>query len=350
MRALLLLAVVATLSLAFPISESPRAQNIPHRHLMIVVEKALPGATLYDADTDQPICDMNVGIMSPHEAAFSLDGRTAYVPIYGSTNEGVPGTNEHAIDFFRTSDCQKISSLDTGKYLRPHGMWVGSSGTLYVTSEITQSILLIDPHEPKIVATIPTGSPWTHMLAVTADEKRAFTSNVRSKTISVLDIPNRRILNTISTTSDNHRMTISPDGKWFVTSLVEGKVLFYRTSDDQLDFSVDVDGWAFVGKFAADGLYYEMGSGSPRTPNASWGNGPLRVWKIDPASRKVLATATENLGSGTGSLAINPFNHEIYVSAMVDNQIDILDPATLKVIKHLATKQTPDCLQFTAVK
>lgn len=345
---LLITIVVVCTSFVFP--GAPRAQTTPRRHLMIVVEKAFPGATLYDADTDEPICDINVGTMSPHEAAFSLDGRTAYIPIYGSTNEGVPGTNGHTIDFFRTSDCQKIASLDTRKYLRPHGMWVARSGTLYVTSEMAQSILLINPLVPQIIHTIPTGSPWTHMLAVTADEKHAFTSNVRSKTISILDIPNRKILRTIATTSDNHRMTISPDGKWFVTSEVEGKVLFYRTTDDQLDFSVDVDGWAFVGKFAADGLYYEMGSGSPHSPNAAWGNGPLRVWKIDPANRNVLATATDNLGSGTGSLAINPYNHEIYVSAMVDNQIDVLDSTTLKILKRLPTKQTPDCIEFTEVR
>jgi len=349
MKGLLLSIVITALAAAIS-PAAPRAQSSRRKHLMIVVEKGLPGATLYDADSDQPICNMNVGVMSPHEAAFSLDGRSAYIPIYGSTNEGVPGTNGHTIVFFRTSDCAKIASLDTGKYLRPHGLWVGGSGTLYVTSEIAQSVLLVDPRVPKIIGTIPTGSPWTHMLAVTADEKQAFTSNVRSKTVSILDIPNRKITKIISTTSDNHRMTISPDGKWFVTSLVEGRVLFYRTSDDRLDFSVPVDGWAFVGKFAADGLYYEMGSGSPRTPNAAWGTGPVRVWKIDPASRKVLATAAEDLGSGTGSLAINPFNNEIYVSAMLNDQIDVLDPATLKLLRKLPTGQTPDCIEFTAVR
>jgi YVTN family beta-propeller protein len=316
---------------------------------MIIVEKTLPGATIFDADTDTPICDANVGTMSPHEAAFSLDGRTAYIPIYGSTNEGLPGTNEHAIDFFRTSDCHKIATLDTGKYLRPHGMWVGQSGTLYVTSEIAQSLLLINPRAHKIIATIPTGSEWTHMLAVTSDEKIAFTSNVRSKTISVLDIPDRKRVKTIATTSNNHRMTISPDQKWFVASLEEGKVLFFRTSDDALDFSVTVDGWAFVGKFGADGFYYEMGSGAPRT-STSWGAGPLRVWKIDPASRRVVATSTEDLGSGTGSLEINPFNHKIYVSAMSDNQLDVINPATLKLLKRIPTKQTPDCIEFTTVR
>ena len=329
-----------------------RAQQQPavqHRHLMIVVEKDLPGATIYDADAEIPICDAKMEIKSPHEAAFSLDGRTAYIPVYGSTNEGVPGTNGREIDFFLTSDCRKISTLDTGKYERPHGMWVGRSGTLYVTSEIAESLLLIDPSRQKILATIPTGSPWTHMIAVTADEKELYASNVRSKTISVLDIPDRKLVRTIPTTSNNHRMTISRDQKWFVTSLEEGKVLFYRTSDDALDFSVSVDGWAFVGKFASDGLYYEMGSVAPRD-SASWGTGPLRVWKIDPASHAVLSSSTDDLGAGTGSLAINPFNHQLYVTAFASNQIDVLDPATLKVIKRLPTKGTPDGIEFTEVR
>jgi DNA-binding beta-propeller fold protein YncE len=228
-------------------------------------------------------------------------------------------------------------------------MWVGRSGTLYVTSEIAKSLLLIDPLQRKIIATIPTGSEWTHMIAATSDEKQLFTSNVRSKTISVLDIPDRKLVKTIPTASNNHRMTISRDQKWFVTSLEEGKVLFYRISDDQLDFSVDVDGWSFVGKFAADGLYYEMGSLTLRTSTA-WGTGPLRVWKIDPTSRKVLVSSTDDLGAGTGSLAINPFNHEIYVTAFSTDQIDVLDPATLKVITRLPTKVTPDGIEFTAVR
>ena len=39
-----------------------RAQQPPtrHKHLMIVVEKDLPGATIYDADTDRPICDARI--------------------------------------------------------------------------------------------------------------------------------------------------------------------------------------------------------------------------------------------------------------------------------------------------
>jgi len=346
-----------------------RAQQSPaqsHKHLMMVVEKGLPGATMFDADTGQAICNANVGIMSPHEAAFSLDGKTAYVPVYGSTNVGVPGTDEHVIDFFRTSDCQQIGSLDTGDYKRPHGIWVGRSGTIYVTSEIAQSILLIDPVKRQIIASVPTGSPYTHMFAMTNDEQRAFTSNVMSKTLSLLDIPNRKLIKTVPTQTNNQRMTISPDQKWFVTSLgQEGKVAFYHVADGELDFTVDIsDGLPFSGKFSADGLYYEMGSS--RRPGAGVGTAParpstspasvaaaapsLRVWKIDPTSRKVLGTSSEEILGGTGSLAISPFNKDVYVSTLNTNQLVVLDPATLKIIKTIPTEKVDDCIVFAAVQ
>lgn len=51
MRGLLLLAAVATLSIAAsPDFLALHAHGSQHKHLMIVVEKGLPGATLYDAD------------------------------------------------------------------------------------------------------------------------------------------------------------------------------------------------------------------------------------------------------------------------------------------------------------
>jgi hypothetical protein len=91
---------------------------VPHqsntgKRLMLVVSKGLPGITVYDAESQKPICNATMGI-SPHEAAFSLDGQYAYVPVYGNSGVGKPGTDEHIIHFIRTSDCQEVGSLDTG--------------------------------------------------------------------------------------------------------------------------------------------------------------------------------------------------------------------------------------------
>jgi YVTN family beta-propeller protein len=315
--------------------------DVQHSRLMLVVSKHLPGLTLYDADTEEPICRVTMGI-SPHEAAFSLDGRYAYVPVYGSSGVGQPGTDEHVLHFIRTSDCGDIGSLDTGNYKRPHGIAVGQSGTIYLTAETAESVLLIDPQDRRIMAAIPTGSKTSHMFALTRDEKKMYVSNVQSKTVSVLDVPSHKLADTVQTGSQNQRMTLSPDEHWFVTSLgPDHKIAFYRTSDNQLDFTVPIEGVPFVAKFSADGKYlYDAGHQQGR----------IYAWKIDVAKRKVVATTTDDLGRDAGSLEVNPFNHEVYVSDQATNRISEIDPDTWKVKKQLSTDKTPDCMSFTTVR
>ncbi len=312
-----------------------------HSRLMLVVSKHLPGVTIYDADTEEPLCRATMGI-SPHEAAFSLDGRYAYVPVYGSSGVGKPGTDEHVIHFIRSSDCKEIGAVDTGNYKRPHSIAVGRSGTIYVTAEIAESVLLVDPRELRITATIPTGSRTSHMLAVTHDEKKIYVSNVLSKTVSVLDVLHRKLVDTVQTGSENQRMTLNPDDRWFVTNLgPDRKIAFYRTSDNQLDFTIPVDGEPFVAKFSRDGKYlYDAGHVQGR----------IRAWKIDVAERKVVATTTEDLGTNAGSLEVNPFNQEVYISDQATNKISEIDPETWKVKKQLSTDKTPDCIVFTTIR
>jgi DNA-binding beta-propeller fold protein YncE len=48
--------------------------------LMLVVNKQLPGVTIYNADTHKLLGSATMEV-SPHEAAFSADGQYAYVPI-----------------------------------------------------------------------------------------------------------------------------------------------------------------------------------------------------------------------------------------------------------------------------
>lgn len=307
---------------------------------MMVVSKGLPGIALYRDGSDTPFCRAAMGI-SPHEGTFSMDGTMAYVPVYGSSGVGQPGTDEHVLHFIRTADGMDTGILDTGDYKRPHGIEVGRSGTIYVTSEIAESVLLIHPEQRRIVARIPTGSPYSHMLAVTKDERKIYVSNVHSQTVSVLDIPSRALVKTVSTGSKNQRMTLSPDGRWFVTSLIdEGKIAFYRTEDDQLDFTVAVEGHPFISKFSADGTYLY---------NAGTRKEEILAWKIDVAHRRVLATV-ENLGEGIGSLCVNPFDGTVYVSAAEPSQISIIDPDSWKVIRKLQTDAVPDAIAFTTVQ
>ena len=231
-----------------------RATESPQT-ILAVVSKGMPGVVLYDAATDREICRAEMDV-APHEAAFSSDGRMLYVPIYSSANIGQPGPDGHSINFMKTENCAIETTLDTGDFKRPHYIEQGPSGLLYVTAEMNQAILIVDPDEPAIIDTLPTGSSNTHFFAMTSDEYRIFTSNVNDETLSVLDVPGRRLLATIDTGASNQRMTVSPDDRWFVTSLWRsGKIAFYRVNAQQLDFTVDIEGAPFVARFARDSRY-----------------------------------------------------------------------------------------------
>jgi YncE-like protein len=245
---LLGLAMAATV--AAPGAQAPKTP----RYLLMVVAKQQPGMALYNAETDALHCKSgNLGV-APHEGEFSRDGRMAYVPTYGSSSVGQPGTDEHTISFIRTSDCQTEYTLDTGEYKRPHHVQVGASGLVYVTAELKESILMIDPTKRAIVGTLPTGSTTTHMIALSRDEKKIYTSNVMGRTLSIVDVAGKKVEKSIPTQSSNQRMALSPDGKWFVTNFgQERKVAFYRTADGELDFTVDVEGSPFTGQHLREG-------------------------------------------------------------------------------------------------
>jgi DNA-binding beta-propeller fold protein YncE len=310
------------------------------RALLAVVSKGLPGVTLFDAVTDQQICQAKMDV-APHEAAFSADGRTLYVPVYSSANIGQPGPDGHTINFMSTIDCHIERQLDTGEYKRPHFVEVGKSGLLYVTAEQNQSILVVDPKKPAIVGTIPTGSRNTHFFALSRDEQRIFTSNVTDRSLSVLDVPTRRLLATVDAGASNQRMTLSPDGRWFVTSLWQSrKIAFYRTEDFKLDFTVDVDGAPFVARFSADGRFlYNMGMQPNATPAG------IRVWKVDMSTRSITATSSAALGVGTGSLQVSPVNGQVYLTAY-SGTVAVLDPDTLELRRQFPAADTPDGLFF----
>jgi hypothetical protein len=312
--------------------------------LMAVVSKALPGVTLFDAGTDRQICQVKMDV-APHEAAFTRDGRLLVVPIYSSANIGQPGPDGHAINFMRTSDCGIEHVLDTGAIKRPHFAATGASGLVYVTAEQDQAILIVDPDRREIVGQLPTGSSNTHFFALSRDEKRLFTSNVGDRTLSVIDVPGRRLLATVDAGAASQRMAVSPDGRWFVTSLWQSrKVAFYRTADNQLDFIVEIDGAPFVGRFSPDGRFlYNMGM-EPNLQPAG-----IRVWKIDLATRRVVAQSSQKLGVGTGGIQVNPVNGLLYLTAY-SGMVSVLDPDTLQLVRQFPAADTPDGIFFSGTR
>jgi YVTN family beta-propeller protein len=95
-----------------------------------------------------------------HEVVASPDAKRAFVPIYGNAGVGKPGTDGRLLRVIDLTTRQVVGTVDFGKGVRPHCAVFGPrNGLLYVTTELDNSVTVIDPQALKVVGTIPTASP-----------------------------------------------------------------------------------------------------------------------------------------------------------------------------------------------
>src|ERR1700719_4043216 len=210
----LVFAVVFSLML-FTLQTGGGAAAPSEKGTLVVVNQAEHKVLLVEPDIRRTFATITVGV-SGHEAAVSPDARFIYVPIYGNSGVGKPGTDGNAIDVIDVSKRQVSHSIPLGP-VRPHRAEFGPDGLLYVTAEVGNTVKIVDPATQQPTGEIPTGEPQSHMLVISPDGRRAYTSNVGAGSISVLDVPARRLITVIPVAKTIQRISMSPDGSHLFT-------------------------------------------------------------------------------------------------------------------------------------
>jgi DNA-binding beta-propeller fold protein YncE len=173
-------------------------------------------ALLVDLSNRKTIFTAGVDI-NGHEVAISPDRRFGYVPIYGNSGVGKPGTDGSTIEIVDLQTGRTTSIIDLPKPVRPHLGKFAPDGLFYVTAELADSIYAVDVHSHKVVSENPTGETQSHMFVLTPDGSRAYTANVSTGTVSVVDLRKHALITKIPVAGKVQRISISPDGKHVYT-------------------------------------------------------------------------------------------------------------------------------------
>ncbi len=188
---------------------------------LVVVNQADATINLIDPATKAKLATIpeNTPGVHVHEAATSPDGRTAYLPVYGSAGVGKPGIDGHEMLVLDIPSHTITGHVDFGHAVRPHlPVFDTNTGLLYVTTELDKSISIIDPKTLKIIGAIPTGQEQSHMLALSHDGRLGYTANVGPGTVSVLDMRAKKTLAIIPISAETQRISISNDDKLVFTA------------------------------------------------------------------------------------------------------------------------------------
>lgn len=182
------------------------AADLPNPALIVLVKGANELA-IVDPSSLKILARVPTG-EAPHEVALSADGKTAFVSNYGART---PGNSLSVIDLVSQKEIKRV---DLGALRRPHGI-VESGGKVYFTAEFNRLVGRYDPQSGAVDWLMGTGQTGTHMLVVTRDESRIFTSNIGSDSVTMFERNANGNWNAtaIQVGKGPEAIALSPDGK-----------------------------------------------------------------------------------------------------------------------------------------
>lgn len=292
------------------------------RPALLVVNQGNATVSVVNPAAAKQIASVPEGVtgVHGHEAAVSPDGRTAYVPVYGSTGVGKPGIDGHEMLVVDVASHKVVGHVDFGHGVRPHCViYDRNSGMLYVTTELDKTVTVIDPKTLKIVGKIPTGQAQSHMLALSHDGKLGYTANVGPGTVSVLDMMGRKTLTVIPIAAETQRISVSNDDKMVFTSdQTNARLAVIDTATNKVKAWVALPGTGYGTAPTRDGR--KLLVAIPET-------GQVAV--VDLAKLKVVRTI--EVPSAPQEILVRPDGRMAYVSCNTSGQVAAINLTTWKV-------------------
>lgn len=303
---------------------------------LLVVNKNDRSLGIIDPQAGAQAATVPLDEITGHEVAASPDGKLAFVPIYGSGGVGGPGTDGSLIRVIDLAERTTIHTIDLGRGLRPHEALIGPrDGLLYVTTELASNITVIDPRTFQVLHHIPTGKEESHMLALSHDGRRGYTANVRSGTVSVLDIEARKVLRIVPVADKIQRISVSVD---------DARVF---TADQRSPRLAVIDTGTFAIQWIAlPGVAY----GTAPTP------GGRHLLVALPGARKVAVVDLKTLETGPvmevprapQEIVARPDGQAAYVSCDASAKVAELDLKNWKVARLMEVGRGADGLAWAS--
>ncbi len=301
---------------------------------LVVLNKTDATLAIVDAKNMKVIAKVPTG-NSPHEVVLSADGKTAFVANYGDAQ--TPGSSLSVIDLEAKKELRRV---DLSPLMRPHGLQeIG--GKIYFTAEVNRLIARYDPTANKVDWLMGTGQNLSHMLVGSADQKRFYTANIGSDSVTAFEFTSvppaqSRIVN-IAVGKQPEAIDLSPDGKEVWVGLnAEGAVDVIDTATNKVVEKLKLGERPYRVKFTPDGKFVVM-----TMPNTK------ELIVVEAATRK--ETKRIKLESAPLGIIFSKDGKTAFVSAVQEDFVLKIDMEKSTVSSKVETGKVPDGIALTGM-
>lgn len=136
-RRISLVALCMPLTIAFLTAPMPLAAANANSGLVLAANEKEGSISILNPESGVEVARVDAEGYAGHEVATSPDGRFAFVPIYGNSNAGMPGSDGRDVVKIDLSSRKVVGRFTFDKGVRPHmPVFNPADGLLYVTAEL----------------------------------------------------------------------------------------------------------------------------------------------------------------------------------------------------------------------
>jgi DNA-binding beta-propeller fold protein YncE len=317
---------------------------------LLVVRKSAAALDLVDPGSGLRLASVAVGD-SPHEVSVSPDGTRAAVTNYGTRER--PGTTLSIIDLQHPRELRRI---DLAPHSRPHGIAWFAADRIAVTTEGSRHLLLVDAAAGQVAGAIGTQQEGSHMVAVSADARRAYVTNLGSGTMTAIDLAAGRKLVDVATGDGSEALALTPDGReLWVAARAEGHIAVVDTAALAVTARLPLPGLPIRIAFTADGrtaLVTCAGSGELAVIDVATRKQRSRHRVDVPLAADAPARPLARLAPGSVlpvGLWMARDGRSVYVAATMGDKVVQFDTTAFRVLREIDVGGEPDGLGSTPV-
>lgn len=301
--------------------------------VLVTLNKAEASLTIIDPKDMKVLGKVAVGD-SPHEVVISADGKTAIVANYGAQT---PGSSLSIVDLETKKETKRV---DLSPLMRPHGL-IEIGGKFYFTAETNRLIGRYDLATNRVDWLMGTGQNASHMIVGTPDQKRFYTTNIASDSVTAFEFqsipPAPSRITHIPVGKQPEAIDISPDGREVWVGLnAEGAIDVVDTAANKVTEKIKLGERPYRVKFSPDG----------KTVIATIPNTKELIF-INPATKQEIRRI--KLESVPLGLVFSKDSKIAFVTAVQSDFVLKIDLAKGEIVGKTESGQAPDGIALTGM-
>ena len=309
---------------------------------LYIINKGSRDITVFDLFKGIKIAEIPIDIES-HEAITTLDKNSVVVANYGTIN-----TDGNILKFINTKTNEVERIIELKEDIRISGIVTfPKMNKLGLIDSKSNNLLIFNIETELIEKQIQTKQKKSHLLVLHPSKAIAFVTNMKSNSVSVIDLIKSEVVKIIPCGLVTESIDITPDGsEIWVTNTNENSITIINTSTYEVLDILTTGNEPLKLKFSNDGKYCLI---------ANARDGSISVYNKD--SKKQIKTITipgrnellERILYHTPrpvNILMHPNGLYAFVSNSNAGKIEVIDMKTFTIVSTIGTGKIPDALAF----